>query len=88
MGGEHCGDILYWTADHYNDDHFDGLATCYGMNDTSLSPIFIAAGPGIKEGYKTKRVIREVDFVPTVATILGVRMPEDCEGALIYQILE
>lgn len=88
LGGEHCGDIVYWTADGYNDDHFDGLSTNFGLQDTSLSPIFIAAGPGIKKGYKTTRVIREVDFVPTMAIICGVRMPEQCEGAPIYQILE
>jgi Uncharacterized conserved protein len=88
MGGPHCGDILYWTADGYNDDHFDGVATCWGLNDTSLSPIFIAAGPGIKKNFKTARVIREVDFVPTMAIICGVRMPENCEGAPVYQILE
>ena len=80
LGGKHCGDILFWTADGYNDDHFDGLSTCYGLHDTSLSPIFVAAGIGIKDGVKTDRVIREIDFVPTVATICGVRMPRNCEG--------
>ena len=33
-------------------------------------------------------MIREVDVAPTVATILGVDMPADCEGAPVYQILE
>ena len=87
-GGDRCGDILVWTAEGYNGDHFDGLTTCYGLNHTSLEPIFIAAGKGIKEGQITKRVIRQVDVVPTVAVIGGVRMPEECEGAPVYQILE
>ena len=46
-----------------------------------------AAGKGINPGL-TKRVIRQVDFAPTVAVIGGVRMPRECEGAPIYQILE
>ena len=88
MGGPECGDIIAWTAEGYNDDHFDALSTTFGINDTSLSPIFIAAGKGIKKGVTTDRVIRQIDFAPTVAVIGGVRMPEQCEGAPIYQILE
>jgi Uncharacterized conserved protein len=88
MGGPECGDILYWTAEGYNDDHFDGLATCQGTAETSLSPIFIGAGPGLKSGFNTERIIRQVDFAPTVASITGVRMPKQCEGAPVYQILE
>ena len=55
--------------------------------DSSVSPIFIAAGAGIKPGY-TKRVIRQVDVAPTAAVLAGVRMPNECEGAVVYQILE
>ena len=88
FGGDQCGDIVAWTAEGYNDDHFDAITTTYGLNHTSLLPIFLAAGPGIKKGELTKRIIRQVDFVPTVAVIGGVRMPRECEGAPIYQILE
>ena len=86
-GGDQCGDIIIWTAEGYNDDHFDAITTTYGLNYTSLMPILIAAGKGINPGL-TKRVIRQVDFAPTVAVIGGVRMPRECEGAPIYQILE
>lgn len=87
-GGPECGDICYWTAEGYNYDHTDGLSTAYGEGDTSLSPIFIAAGKGLKKGFKTDRVIRQVDLAPTMAVLAGVRMPKQCEGAPIYQILE
>lgn len=87
MGGPECGDILYWNAEGYNLDHSDSLSTTLGEADTSVSPIFIAAGNGIKAGYKTERIIRQVDFVPTVAVLGGVRMPRECEGAPVYQIL-
>ena len=56
--------------------------------ETSVSPIFIAAGKGFKEGYETDRIIRQVDFAATVAALLGVRMPAQCEGAPVYQIFE
>ncbi len=64
------------------------LSTTWGYADTSVSPIFMAAGPGLKVDFETERIIRQVDVVPTIATILGVRMPHQCEGAPIYQILE
>lgn len=63
------------------------MSTSEGHNDTSLSPIFIAAGKGIKPGFTTSRVIREVDVAPTVAALLGVHYPTECEGAPVYQIL-
>lgn len=87
QGGPDAGDILYWVAEGYNYDHADTLSTAWGEAQTSVSPIFIAAGQGIKSGY-TDRVIRQIDFAPTVAVVGGVRMPEQCEGAPVYQILE
>lgn len=85
-GGPEAGDICYWLAEGYTFDHGDTLSTaCEG--DTSVSPIFVAAGQGIKAGYITERVIRQVDVTPTVAVVGGVRMPRQCEGAPVYQIL-
>lgn len=86
-GGPECGDICFWMAEGYNLDHGDSLSTTYGCGETSVSPIFAAIGPHIKEDYKTDRVIRQVDVTPTVAMILGTRMPAQCEGAPVYQIL-
>lgn len=88
LSGEGCGDIIYFTSEGYHFDHGDALSTTLGYADMSISPIFIAAGPGIKEGFTTDRVIREVDVTPTIAAITGVRMPAQCEGAPVYQILD
>ena len=74
-------------AEGYEHDHADSLSTSLGECDTSVSPIFIAAGRGIKEGFYTERVIRQVDVAPTAAVMLGVAMPAQAEGAPIYQIL-
>ena len=87
MGGPEAGDIYVWIAEGYNFDHGDSLATAYGAGETSVSPIFIAAGKGLKKGYRTERIIRQIDFAPTVAVLGGVRMPAQCEGAPVYQIL-
>lgn len=87
QGGPYAGDICYWVAEGYNYDHADTLSTAWGEADTSVSPIFIACGKGIKPGY-TDRIIRQIDFAPTVAVVGGMRMPHQCEGAPVYQILE
>ncbi|MBQ3120066.1 MAG: alkaline phosphatase family protein [Peptococcaceae bacterium] len=87
-GGPECGDICYWMAEGYNFDHDDCLSTTLGEADTSVSPIFIGAGPGLKKGFYTDRIIRQADFAPTVAVLGGVRMPQQCEGAPVYQILD
>ncbi len=87
-GGPESGDILYWMAEGYNYDHCDSLSTTFGTDGTSVSPIFLAAGKGIKKGFVTDRIIRQVDVIPTIAVLGGVRMPAQCEGAPAYQILE
>lgn len=88
LGGEYpqCGDIIYAMAEGYNFDHGDSLSTAKGVGDTSVSPIFIAAGKGIKSNFITNRVIRQVDVAPTISMLGGVRVPKECEGAPIYQI--
>lgn len=86
-GGAECGDVLYWLEEGVNRLHGDALPEVQGYKDTTVTPIFIAAGQGLKKGYDCQRIIRQADMTPTVAHMLGVRMPAQCEGAVIYQIL-
>lgn len=88
LGGPECGDIVYFMAEGYQWDHSDSLSTSWGEADTSVSPAFVIAGKGIKENFKTDRIIRQIDVAPTVAALGGVRFPKQCEGAPVYQIFE
>ena len=88
LGGPDSGDIIYFLAEGYNFDHADSLSTTYGVEETSVSPIFVGAGKGLKSRCTTERIIRQVDFAASVAYLGGVRMPAHCEGAPVYQILE
>ena len=87
MDGDRCGDIVFFMAEGFNIIHADSLSTQKGYFDTSVSPIFVAAGQGVKSGYTITRHIRQVDVAPTVAALTGLRMPRECEGAPAYQIL-
>jgi predicted AlkP superfamily phosphohydrolase/phosphomutase len=90
LGGDYpdCGDIIYCMAEGYEHDHDDSMPTSLGECDTSAGPIFIGAGPGFKVGFETTRMIEQIDVAPTLAAIMGLRMPADCDGAVIHQIIE
>ena len=87
LGGPECGDIIFQIAEGYNYDHGESWTTNAGPGPTTVAPIFVAAGKGVKPGYVLKRYIREVDVAPTIAALLGVRMPAQSEGSVIHQIL-
>ena len=86
MGGPEYGDIVFFMEEGYNLIHMDSLPTQRGYFDTSVSPIFVACGKGIKPGY-VDRHIRQVDVAPTMAALAGVRVPAQNEGSIVHQIL-
>lgn len=88
LNGPETGDLIYFTNEGTNRNHGDSLSTTLGYADTSVSPIFVAAGPGFKANLKTERVIRQVDVAPTLAYAAGVRLPKQSEGSIVHQIIE
>ena len=58
----------------------------YVNTDPELDAIFIASGSGIRPGVTLDRV-RNVDVAPTIAALLGLRMPADIQGRVIRDIL-
>ncbi|MFQ6058524.1 MAG: alkaline phosphatase family protein [Anaerolineae bacterium] len=61
----------------------------HGYNATLpwMRAIFVAAGPGIKEGV-TVGPVRLVDLAPTAARLLGFAPPETAEGRVLTEILK
>ena len=86
-GNGDFGDVIFFMEEGFNVIHMDSLPTYRGYFDTSVSPIFVAAGAGIKHDY-VDRHIRQVDVAPTIAALLNVRVPAQNEGSVIHQILE
>lgn len=72
VGGPDAADIIFCVHEDYNYDHGESLPTAQGYAYTSTSPIYLIAGPGVKENYRTPMYIREVDVAPTAAVLLGV----------------
>jgi len=84
--GPECGDLIYFINEGFNRLHGDSLSTCQGYKESSVAPIFISAGKGIKENYTINRLIRQVDLAPTIAAMTGIRMPKNSEGGIVHQI--
>lgn len=87
-GGPECGDIIFYIAEGYTQDHADSISTTYGVFNTSVSSIFVASGPNFKKNFTTSRVIKHIDVAPTIASILNVEMPAQSEGAILHQIIQ
>ena len=88
LDGAETGDIIFMNREGCVSEHGNGLSTYRGAYGTTVSPIFIAAGQGIIHDADVKRVIRQVDVAPTIAALAKIRMPKNCEGAPIYQIID
>jgi predicted AlkP superfamily phosphohydrolase/phosphomutase len=54
----------------------------------SIRVPLIMRGPGVKKGYVMRRCFRLIDVAPTVAHIIGIPRPAQCEGSLILEALE
>ena len=87
LSGPETGDIVFMNKEHCCREHGESMSTYKGYFGTCISPIFIAAGDGLIQDDHVKRVIHQVDLAPTVAALMDVRVPKECEGAPIYQIL-
>lgn len=87
MGGAQAGDVVYVLKPEYMAEHGYGLPT--GESGCgSLKNLLMFRGPNIKKGYVYPRPRWLADIVPTLCYITGNPIPEDAEGAPIYQIME
>lgn len=89
--GDMVGDVIYGIGPRF------GGATggCHGQQlptiehgDGSMRGLLMMHGPGIKAGERLKRTVWLVDIVPTVCYLMGIPVPAQCEGAVVYQALE
>ena len=58
----------------------------YPSSDPELDGVFISWGYGIKTGARVPR-ISNLDVAPTIAELLGVKLPE-VEGRVLHEILK
>jgi len=88
LNGPYTGDIVFMNREGHATEHGSSLSTFRGAYGTTVSPIFVAAGQGIIHDENMERTIRQVDIAPTIAALLDLPMPAQCEGAPLYQIMK
>lgn len=54
----------------------------------SNRPVLFLRGPGVKKGARGDRRVNLVDVAPTLAHVLGVVPPAQCEGRIVREALE
>jgi len=81
------GDVLFTLREPFGGTHGEQLSTAQwglGSNTSTL----IMRGPGIRRGLRLERTVWLTDIAPTMCHILGIPVPRDAQGAIIYQALE
>lgn len=87
LWGDLVGDVVYALHPGFDGAHGKQLpSTSFGIGGQHST--FVLAGAGVKQGVALRRQVRVVDVAPTIAYLLGVPMPANLEGGVVYEALE
>ncbi len=80
------GDVIYALRPEFDGAHGKHMpSTTFGTGGQHST--FVMAGAGVRRAGKLGRQVRVVDVAPTVCYLLGVPMPRQVEGGVIYEAL-
>ena len=81
------GDVVYAVRPEFDGAHGRHLPIgSFGISGQHSTCIM--AGPGLRQGVALERQVRVVDVAPTLCHLLGLPMPRNVEGGIIYEALE
>lgn len=87
LWGELVGDVVFALRPEFDGAHGKQLPSATlgigGQHST-----FVLAGAGVRKGVALERQVRVVDVAPTLCYLLGIPMPRNVEGGVIYEALE
>ena len=85
--GDLVGDVVYALRPEFDGAHGKQLPSAsFGIGGQHST--FILAGAGVRQGGHLKCQVRVVDIAPTLCYLLGLPMPQNVEGGVIYEALE
>ncbi len=87
LHGDNIGDVVYAVYASFGTMQHDHNLPTASHGIGSLKPLFNLFGPGIKTGITLDRTIWLADLVPTLCYIMDWPVPEQTEGAVVYQAL-
>jgi predicted AlkP superfamily phosphohydrolase/phosphomutase len=84
--GDYVGDVVYALYPWFSGQHGMILpAAEWGVGN--LRALLTFTGPGFKKGARLERNVGLIDIVPTICYLMDVPLPEQAEGAVVYQAL-
>lgn len=87
LQGDLVGDVVYALRPEFDGAHGKQLpSVSFGIGGQHST--FILSGAGVRQGLALERQIRVVDVAPTLCYLLGLPMPANVEGGVIYEALE
>jgi predicted AlkP superfamily phosphohydrolase/phosphomutase len=87
LWGELVGDVVYALKPGFDGAHGKQLpSTSFGIGGQHST--FIMSGAGVRKGVRLNRQVRVVDVASTVAYLLGLPVPGNAEGGVVYEALE
>jgi predicted AlkP superfamily phosphohydrolase/phosphomutase len=84
---ELVGDVVYALRPEFDGAHGYHLPTSR-LGIGAQHAVCILSGSGVKKGVHLKGQVRQVDIAPTISYLLGIDVPQDAEGGVIYEALE
>ena len=86
LEGETVGDVVYALRPEFDGAHGKQLpSVSFGIAGQHCT--YVLAGPGVKEGVALRGQVRAVDVAPTLCYLLGLPMPRNVEGGVVYEAL-
>jgi len=87
LWSELVGDVVYALRPEFDGAHGKQLPSVrFGMAGQHCT--FVMAGAGVRRGVALQRQVRAVDVAPTLCYLLGMPMPQNVEGGVVYEALE
>lgn len=87
LHGVLVGDVVYALRPEFDGAHGKQLpSVSFGIGGQHST--FILSGAGVRKGVSLERQVRVVDVAPTICYLLGLPMPANVEGGVVYEALE
>jgi predicted AlkP superfamily phosphohydrolase/phosphomutase len=87
LWGERVGDVVYALRPEYDGAHGYHLPSSV-LGIGAQHAVCILSGAGIRPGLHLAGQVRQVDVAPTISYLLGIDVPRDAEGGVIYEALQ
>lgn len=92
LGGDRCGDVVFGVTSDVGGwvggVHACQIPTIASAGGGDIRSMLLLAGAGIRHDVRLDQTVRPVDVVPTICHLLGLPVPADCQGRVLYPALE